>query len=224
MEKILILNDDETAGGLLGMVLQREHFLPILAGSLEAALHQISTLQPDLFIIDVPLAGHSAVELCMEVAAQQVNIPIIVLGESRDEMDKVFALEAGADHYIVKPFSPRELVARVRALLRRRRDNLDSVTRFGNVEVDRRRRTVTCQGQEVKMTPCEYNLLLFFLRHTDLVLTRQTLLSSVWGYSDDANTRTVDVHISKLRDKCEPDPDTPRHFVTVHGVGYRFLR
>jgi DNA-binding response OmpR family regulator len=149
--------------------------------------------------------------------------PIIVLGDSNEEIDKVLALEAGADYYIVKPFAPRELVARVRALLRRRRSNLDPVIRFGNVEVDRQRQAVTCRGQEVKMTPCEYNLLLFFLRNAHLVLTRETILSSVWSYGETTNTHTLDAHISKLRSKCEPDPDVPRDIVTVHGVGYRFL-
>jgi DNA-binding response OmpR family regulator len=138
-------------------------------------------------------------------------------------MDKVLALEAGADYYIVKPFAPRELVARVRALLRRRKANLDPVIRFGNVEVDRQHRTVTCRGHEIKMNPCEYKLLLFFLANVDLALTRQTLLQSVWGYSDDASTRTLDAHVSGLRNKCESDPATPRHLLTIHCVGYRFV-
>jgi DNA-binding response OmpR family regulator len=108
------------------------------------------------------------------------------------------ALEAGADDYIVKPFAPRELVARVRALLRRRRRNPAPVVRFGNMELDRQRRVVTCRGQEVAMTPCEYKLLLFFVSNVDMALTRRTLLKSVWGYSDDISTRTLDAHVSKL--------------------------
>jgi DNA-binding response OmpR family regulator len=223
MEKILILSEDETASGFLGMVLQRERFLPILANTREAALQSICTLQPDILIIDVPMAGVGSVELCMELGACHVDKHIIILGDSSDEVDKVLALEAGADDYIVKPFAPRELVARVRALLRRRRGNPAPVFRFGNMEVDRHRRTVTCRGQEVTMTPCEYKLLLFFLSNVDMALTRQRLLESVWGYSDETNTRTLDAHVSKLRNKCEPDPTNPRHFVTIHGVGYRFV-
>lgn len=223
MEKILILSEDETASGFLGMVLQKERFLPILANTREAALQSICTLDPDILMIDVPMAGIGSVELCMELAACHIDKHIIILGDSGDEVDKVLALEAGADDYIVKPFASRELVARVRALLRRRRANPALVVRFGNIEVDRQRRMVTCQGQEVSMTPCEYKLLLFFVSNVDMALTRQTLLKSVWGYSDDTSTRTLDAHVSKLRNKCESDPTNPRHFVTIHGVGYRFV-
>src|SRR5437763_9867789 len=158
MEKILILSEDETASGFLGMVLQREHFLPILANTREAALQSICTLDPDILMIDVPIGGIGSVELCMELAACHVDKHMIILGDSSDEVDKVLALEAGADDYIVKPFAPRELVARVRALLRRRRANPVPVVRFGNMELDRHRRTVTCRGQEVTVTPCEYKL------------------------------------------------------------------
>jgi DNA-binding response OmpR family regulator len=223
MEKILILSENETASGFLGMVLQKERLLPILANSREAALQSICTLDPDILMIDVPMAGIGSVELCMELAACHIDKYIVILGDSSDEVDKVLALEAGADDYIVKPFAPRELVARVRALLRRRRANPAPVVRFGDMEVDRQRRTVTCRGQELTMTPCEYKLLLFFLSNVDLALTRQTLLQSVWGYSENASTRTLDAHVSKLRSKCELDPTNPRHFVTIHGVGYRFV-
>lgn len=223
MEKILIIDENETLGGFLGMVLQREHFLPMLAHSPEAVLRNASALQPDVLIISGPLTGFGSVELCMQLRAIHIHSPIIILGESSDEVEKVLALEAGADDYVVKPCAPRELVARVRAILRRRRGNLEPLIRFGNVEVDRKRRTVTCRGQEIEMTPCEYRLLLFFLANADLALTRQTLLSSVWGYSQDTSTRTLDAHVSKLRNKCEPDPSAPRHFVTIHGVGYRFV-
>jgi DNA-binding response OmpR family regulator len=174
-------------------------------------------------MIDVPIGGVGSVELCMELAACHVDKRTIILSDSSDEVDKVLALEAGADDYIVKPFAPRELVARVRALLRRRRGNPAPVVRFGNMEVDRERRTVTCRGQEVTMTPYEYKLLLFFVSNVNMALTRQTLLKSVWGYSDDTSTRTLDAHVSKLRNKCEPDATNPRHFVTIHGVGYRFV-
>lgn len=221
MEKILILSENQTTSGFLGMVLQREHFLPILASSRQSAIQDICTLQPNLFIVDLPISGSGSVELCMEFGASDLK-HIIILGDNGGEMDKVLALEAGADDYIVKPFAPRELVARVRALLRRDKTTPVPLIRFGEVEVDRRRRMVTHRGQEIAMTPCEYKLLLFFLSNADTTLTRQTLLSSVWGYNEDASTRTLDAHVSKLRSKCEPDPGAPRHFMTVHGVGYRF--
>ena len=224
MDKVLVLSEDERASGFLGTVFQREHFLPILSNRLTTAQQQICTLQSDALIIDVPLAEAGAFEICMQLHAWHIRKPAVILGESDDEMDKVLALEAGADYYIAKPFAHRELLARLRALLRRRRANdLDSVIRFGSVEVNREHRTVTCHGKDIKMTPCEYKLLLFFLSNADLALTRERLLNSVWGYSQNANTRTLDAHVSKLRNKCERDPGAPRHFLTVHGVGYRFL-
>ena len=223
MDKVLVLSENQTASGFLGLILQQECFLPILTDSPEAALQNLYTLEPDLLIIDLPLAGLSSSELYTQLQVCKITKPMIILGDSNEEIDKVLALEAGADYYVVKPFAPRELVARVRALLRRRKANFNRVVRFGNVEVDRERRTVTCQGQEVVMSPCEYKLLLFFLGNVDLALPRQTILTSVWKYSEDAHSRTLDAHICKLRQKCEPDPTMPRHFVTVHGVGYRFL-
>ena len=147
----------------LGLILKRECFLPILADSRDAALQNIYALEPDVLIIDLPLSGCSCVELFTELQVRKITKPIIILGDSSEEIDKVLALEAGADDYIGEPFAPRELVARVRAALRRRKVNLDAVTRFGNVEVDRQHRTVTCQGQEVRMTPCELSCCCSFL-------------------------------------------------------------
>jgi DNA-binding response OmpR family regulator len=163
MDKVLVLSEDETASGFLRVILQREPFFPILANSRDAALQSICTLQPDVLIIDAPLAGIAPIELCLQLQMFNIAKSMIVLGDSSEEIDKVLALEAGADYYMVKPFSPRELIARLRALLRRRRANLDAVIRFGNVEVDRQRRTVTCRGQDIKVTACEYELLLLFL-------------------------------------------------------------
>jgi DNA-binding response OmpR family regulator len=152
-------------------------------------------------MINAAIAAVGSVELCMESAACHVDKHMIVLGDGNDDVDKVLALEAGHDDYVVKPLAPRELVARVRALLRRRRANPVTVIRFGNMEVDRQRRTVTCRGQEVTMTPCEYRLLLFFLSNVDMPTYAAKLLESVWGYSDETNTRTLDAHVSKLRKK-----------------------
>ena len=223
MDKILVLSENNSAAGFLGVILQKGYFFPILANSREAVLQNICALESDVLIIDVPDAANAPAELCMQLQRCRINKPTIVLGNSGEEMDKVLTLEAGADDYIVKPFAPNELIARIRALLRRRRPDPDAVIRFGNVEVDRRRRTITCHSQVVKTTAFEYKLLLFFLGNVDLALTRQMLLSSVWGYSDEANSRTLDAHVSKLRRKFEPDPCIPRHFLTIHGVGYRFL-
>ena len=221
--KILILDEDATANSFVGMVLQRENFLAILVDSQEALIRNIYTMDPDLLILNAPLAGISSVEMCMDLQKNQIRKPLMILSDRGEEIDKVLALEAGAYDYIVKPFAIREFVARVRAVLRRHQGNLDNTIRFGNVEVDRERRAVVCNGQEVRVTPMEYKLLLFFLSHVDLALARQTLLTSVWGYSESTSTRTLDEHICKLRNKFEMDPTAPRHFVTIHGVGYRFL-
>ena len=140
-----------------------------------------------------------------------------------DEVDKVLLLEIGADDYVVKPFGRRELLARIRALLRRAAPGARAILHFGDVEVDLERRVVLRRKEEVKMTPAEYNLLTYFLQNPDRALTRDMILNSVWGYQSFPNTRTVDAHVVKLRQKLEPDPNQPRHFLTLHGVGYRFL-
>src|SRR5439155_11990389 len=138
-----------------------------------------------------------------------------------DEMDKVLLLEIGADDYVVKPFGTRELLARIRALLRRTSSDETKVVSFADVEVDLTRRVVMRRGEELKLTRAEYNLLTYFLQNR--ALTRDMILNSVWGYESFPNTRTVDAHVVRLRQKLEPDPNLPRHFLTVHGVGYRFV-
>jgi DNA-binding response OmpR family regulator len=164
----------------------------------------------------------TGVEVCKQLRADRVRTPIIILSAIGDEMDKVLLLEIGADDYLVKPFGTRELLARIRAVLRRSGDHAGRVAQFGDVEVDIERRNVTRKGKEVKVTPAEYNLLLFFLQNPERVLTRDLILNSVWGYEYYPNTRTVDAHVVRLRQKFESEPGVPAHFLTVHGVGYRF--
>jgi DNA-binding response OmpR family regulator len=135
----------------------------------------------------------------------------------------VLLLELGADDYVVKPFGTRELLARIRAVLRRTGPEAHRILTFADAEIDLERRVVKRRGEEVRFTPAEYNLLTFFLQNPDKPLTRDLILNSVWGYESFPNTRTVDAHVVRLRQKLEPDPNTPRHFLTVHGVGYRFL-
>jgi len=223
MHKVLILTGNERVGEDFGKMLEREGFLQFIAETPETALDQIRSLRPHLLIVDLPLVGISSLDMCSQLQAAHLEIPTIMLGENQDEMEKILLLEIGADDYLIKPVSSRELVARIRALLRRTARKSGRLLRFGDVEIDQERRVVAHQGSEVKMTRCEYNLLLFFLQNADRALTRDAILNSVWGYNDYPNTRTVDAHVSKLRNKFESDPGAPRHFVTVHGVGYRFL-
>ncbi len=161
--------------------------------------------------------------MCRQLRARGMRTPLIVLSASAREMDKVQLLEIGADDYMVKPFGVRELLARIRAVLRRTSSDESKVLEFGEVEVDLTRRVVSRAGLELRLTRAEYNLLTYFLQNPDRVLTRDAILNSVWGYDYFPHTRTVDAHVVRLRQKLEPESAQPRHFLTVHGVGYRFL-
>jgi DNA-binding response OmpR family regulator len=179
-------------------------------------------MKPHLMLVDLRLPEMSGVEVCKRLRADRVQTPIIILSAIGDEVDKVLLLEVGADDYIVKPFGTRELLARIRALLRRTTPET-KIMRFADVEVDLDRRSTTRHDTEIKLTPAEYKLLVFFLQNPDRALTRDVILNSVWGYESYPNTRTVDAHVVRLRQKLEPDQSVSRHFLTIHGVGYRFL-
>jgi DNA-binding response OmpR family regulator len=204
-------------------MLEEEGFRAILEGDGRSGFERALTARPDLIVVDLRLPGMTGVEICKQLRAAQIRTPIIVLSAIGDEVDKVLLLEIGADDYMVKPFGRRELLARIRAVLRRAAPEAHAVIRFGDAEIDLERRVVLRKGEEVRMTPAEYNLLVYFLQNPDRPLTRDMILNSVWGYASFPNTRTVDAHVVKLRQKLETDPNTPRHFMTVHGVGYRFL-
>jgi len=223
LEKILIVDDDAELRETVSILLEREQFIPIQAVDGPSALEKVFSTKPNLVIVDLRLPGLSGIEVCKQLRANRVTTPIIVLSAAADELDKVLLLEVGADDYVFKPFGTRELLARIRAVLRRSAGDGPRVVRFGDVEVDVERRAVTRAGAEVRVTPAEYNLLLFFLQNVDRVLTRDLILNSVWGYEYYPNTRTVDAHVVRLRQKFEGEPTMPKHFVTVHGVGYRFL-
>ncbi|MBV8832050.1 MAG: response regulator transcription factor [Acidobacteriaceae bacterium] len=223
MNKILVLHGSDSARIALGPVLERENFSPIWATDVETGLHRAVTLHPQLIILDVPIAGISVIELCSQLRDSMIQTPRIVLSSTSDEVERVLLLEMGADDCIPKPFHARELVARIRAVLRRTAPHGGTTIRFGDVEIEPARRVITRGGKEVKLTPCEYNLLLYFVHNRDKPLTRDTILNSVWGYESYPNTRTVDSHVVRLRSKFEPDPSTPKYFLTIHGVGYRFL-
>jgi DNA-binding response OmpR family regulator len=221
MPKILLIDDDETVCEALSLMLEREGFAPFLAHDGESGFEKALTLKPQLVLVDLRLPGMSGVELCKQLRAANAGIPIIVLSGLDEELDKVLLLEIGADDYVVKPFSPRELLARIRAVLRRA-SAIERVIRFGEVEVDLDRRLITRRGQEINLTRQEYNLLTYFLNNADRALSRDVILNAVWGFESYPNTRTVDAHVVRLRQKLEPNPATPRHVLTIHGLGYRF--
>ena len=223
MQKILVIDDDESLRETIGVMLERENFVPILAADGKTGFEKALSLKPNLLLVDLRLPGMTGVEVCKQLRADKIQTPIIVLSAIGEEVDKVLLLEIGADDYIVKPFGTRELLARIRAVLRRTASDTQKVISFAEVQVDVERRSITQRGMDVKLTPAEYNLLLFFLHNADRALTRDVILNSVWGYESYPNTRTVDAHVVRLRQKLEPDPSLPRHFLTVHGVGYRFL-
>src|SRR5438552_6964544 len=224
MQTILVIDDDESLRDTIGVMLEQEGFRAILSGDGRDGFEKAITSKPDLVLVDLRLPGMSGTEICKQLRAAHVSTPIIVLSAVGEELDKVLLLEIGADDYVVKPFGTRELLARIRAVLRRASPDSRKVLHFADIEVDLDRRVVVHRGgEEVKLTPAEYNLLSYFLQNPDKPLTRDMILNSVWGYESFPNTRTVDAHVVKLRQKLEPDPNIPRHFLTVHGVGYRFL-
>jgi DNA-binding response OmpR family regulator len=223
MQTILVIDDDDNLRDTIAVMLEQEGFRAVMAGDGKTGFDKAVTMKPDLVLVDLRLPGMSGVEICKQLRAGQVKTPIIVLSAAGDEVDKVLLLEIGADDYVVKPFGTRELLARIRAVLRRASPDSRKVVRFSEVEIDMERRVVTRRGEDLKLTPAEYNLLSYFVQNPDRPLTRDMILNSVWGYEFFPNTRTVDAHVVKLRQKLEPDANSPRHFLTVHGVGYRFL-
>lgn len=221
--KILVIDDDETVRETISVMLERENFTPFFATDGESGFERARSIKPQLIIADLRLPRMSGMEVCRRLRAERFETPIIVLSAVGDEVDKVLLLEIGADDYVVKPFGTRELLARIRALLRRRSPDNPALITFSDVEVDLGRRIVTKRNEEVKLTPSEYNLLVFFLQNSDHVLSRDQILNAVWGFDCYPNTRTVDAQVVHLRQKLEPDQSAPRHFITVHGIGYRFL-
>jgi len=223
MQTILVIDDDEELRDTIAVLLEREGFRPVLAADGQAGLDAAFASQPSLILVDLRMPGLSGTDVCKRIRAAGLPVPIIVLSAVGDELDKVLLLEIGADDYVVKPFGTRELLARIRAVLRRAEPDAPPTLGFADVEVDLQSRVVKRRGEEVKFTRAEFNLLAFFLQNPNRALSRDVLLNSVWGYESFPNTRTVDAHVVRLRQKLEAEPETPRHFLTMHGVGYRFI-
>jgi DNA-binding response OmpR family regulator len=223
MQTVLVIDDDINLRDTVGVMLEREGFRPVLAADGKTGFALALALQPELILVDLKMPGLSGDEVCKQLRDRGMKTPLIVLSAAGEEMDKVELLDIGADDYMVKPFRVRELLARIRAVLRRATPEETVVVEFGEVAVDFTRRAVSKRGQEMSLTRGEYNLLTYFLQNPDRALTRELILNSVWGYTSVPHTRTVDAHVVRLRQKLESDAGHPRHFLTVHGVGYRFL-
>lgn len=205
--------------------LDREGFKTYTATDGEAALRAFEEKGPDLIVLDLMLPKLNGIEVTKRIRAKS-SVPIIMLTAKAAEADRIVGLELGADDYVVKPFSPRELVARVRAVLRRIEGEASATERIavGELEIDLKTREVKVNGREVELTPTEFDLLAFLARHPGHVFTRLQLLREVQGYTYDVFARTIDTHVKNLRRKIEEDPKEPRYILTVHGVGYRFYR
>ena len=225
MSKILIVEDEEALSDPLAFLLGREGFQTIVVDNGLDALPVFDREGADLVLLDVMLPGMSGMEVCRKLR-EVSSVPIIMLTAKDSELDKVLGLELGADDYVTKPYSARELIARIRAVLRRRSAETDSATepvlQGGPVRMDIDRHVVTVNGEEISMPLKEFELLEILLRNVGLVMTRGQLIERVWGADYVGDTKTLDVHIKRLRSKIEPDSSAPQYVVTVRGLGYKF--
>lgn len=232
-EKILIVEDEPALQETLAYNLKKEGYKVEVAGDGLTAIDAARRLQPEMIILDIMLPGLDGFEVC-RILRREINTPILMLTARDDEIDRVVGLEVGADDYLTKPFSMRELIARVKAQLRRSRLireeikktvetlSMQEVFNFDNLDINITRREVILGGQPVAMKPKEYELLLFFAQHHRQVLSREFILERVWEWDYIGDSRTVDVHVRWLRQKIEVDPAKPIRIVTVRGGGYRF--
>jgi two-component system, OmpR family, response regulator RegX3 len=223
--RVLVVEDEESFSDALSFMLRREGFEVAVAATGPEALTEFDRNGADLVLLDLMLPGLSGTEVCRKIR-QTSNVPVIMLTARDSEIDKVVGLELGADDYVTKPFSSRELVARMRAVLRRRApeevDVNPGVLEAGPVRMDVERHVVTVGGGQVQLPLKEFELLEMFLRNAGRVLTRGQLIDRVWGADYVGDTKTLDVHVKRLRAKIEPDPGAPRYLVTVRGLGYKF--
>ncbi len=230
-ERILVVEDEPVLQETLAYNLTRQGYQVDTAGDGQAALRLARSQRPDLVVLDIMLPLLDGFEVC-RILRQETSVPILMLTAKDDEIDRVIGLELGADDYMIKPFSMREFLARVKAQLRRirmMREEMSSneiapkeILKFGNLTLDLTRHEVLLEDQVLTMKPKEFELLLFLARHRGHMLTRELILERVWGWDFVGGSRTVDVHIRWLREKIEPDPTNPSRIVTVRGIGYRF--
>ncbi len=218
--RVLVVDDDAALAEMLTIVLRGEGFEASVVGDGSRALDAVRELKPDLILLDLMLPGMNGIDVCRAVRAES-GVPIVMLTAKTDTVDVVLGLESGADDYVMKPFKPKELVARVRARLRRTDDEPVEVLEIADVRIDVPAHQVTRAGTQISLTPLEFDLLVALARKPRQVFTREVLLEQVWGYRHAADTRLVNVHVQRLRAKIETDPERPEVVLTVRGVGYK---
>jgi len=222
--RVLIVEDEPSLSEPLAFLLEREGYQPTIAADGLAAVAEFERNGSDIVLLDLMLPGLPGTEVCREIRSRS-SVPIIMLTAKDSEIDIVVGLELGADDYVTKPYSTRELLARIRAILRRRVEEevvSDSILEAGSVRMDIERHTVTVAGKEIRMPLKEFELLEVLLRNAGRVLTRGQLIDRVWGADYYGDTKTLDVHIKRIRSRIEPNPSEPTMLVTVRGLGYRF--
>jgi two-component system response regulator RegX3 len=223
MTRVLVVEDEESFSDALSYMLRREGFDAVVAATGPDALDEFDRRGADIVLLDLMLPGLSGTEVCRQLRSRS-SVPIIMLTAKDSEIDKVVGLELGADDYVTKPYSARELVARIRAVLRRRGDAeapAEAVLEAGPVRMDVERHVVAVDGEQVALPLKEFDLLELLMRNAGRVLTRMQLIDRVWGSDYVGDTKTLDVHVKRLRAKIEPDPANPKYLLTVRGLGYK---
>jgi two-component system response regulator MtrA len=218
--RVLVVDDDAALSEMLGIVLRNEGFDSRACATGDRALAEFRDYRPDVVLLDLMLPGKDGIDVCKEIRAES-GVPIVMLTARSDTVDIVVGLESGADDYVVKPFKPKELVARIRARVRRFEDPAPEVLGIGDLTIDVAGHEVVRDGTAIALTPLEFDLLVCLARKPWQVFTREVLLEQVWGYRHAADTRLVNVHVQRLRSKVEHDPEKPEIVMTVRGVGYK---
>jgi two-component system response regulator MtrA len=218
--RVLVVDDDPALAEMLGIVLRNEGFEPSFVGDGDQAMPAFHATKPDLVLLDLMLPGTDGIDVCRAIRAES-GTPIVMLTARSDTVDVVIGLESGADDYILKPFKPKELVARIRARLRRNDEIAGETLRIGDLSIDVAGHVVSRDNVPISLTPLEFDLLTALARKPRQVFSRDHLLEQVWGYRHVADTRLVNVHVQRLRAKVERDPEHPEIVVTVRGVGYK---
>jgi two-component system response regulator MtrA len=217
---VLVVDDDAALAEMLTIVLRNEGFDSRVCLTGDRALADFRDYRPDVVLLDLMLPGKDGIDVCKEIRTES-GVPIVMLTARSDTIDVVVGLESGADDYVVKPFKPKELVARIRARVRRFEDAAPEMLAIGDVSIDVPGHEVVREGRSIPLTPLEFDLLVCLARKPWQVFTREVLLEQVWGYRHAADTRLVNVHVQRLRSKVEHDPEKPEIVMTVRGVGYK---